>query len=57
MNAGIALLHAPVAPAAEELAGTGKHRGANGDAAFIKSDARFFKSDRQHALVQVPIRH
>jgi hypothetical protein len=57
MHTGIALLDAAITAAADKLAGACEHGGADGNAALVESNPRFFESNRQHALVQVPIRH
>src|SRR5580692_8254257 len=53
VNAGIALLHAAIVAAADQLALARKHCSADGNAAFDKAMPGFFKSHGEHFFVEV----
>ena len=52
VHAGVALLHAPVMAAAQQLAGAFEEGRSDRNAALGASQARFFKSHRQHFFVE-----
>jgi len=56
VDAWIALLHAAIVTAADQLAGAAKKGSSDWDAAFIETKAGFFKRHGQHAFVQPRIR-
>jgi hypothetical protein len=55
MNAGIALLHSPITPAAQQFAVKGKQRRAHRHPALVKTQASFFKGHCKHATVRLKI--